>query len=101
MTILCANTDVQAMRAVPAANRLQLGRQITAGLGAGGRPEIGRAAAEEALPEIIEALQGASLCFIAAGLGGWHGNRCRPGHRQSGTRPRHPDYWCGDEAVRL
>ena len=78
MTLLCANTDVQAMRAVPAANRLQLGRQITAGLGAGGRPEIGRAAAEEALPEIIEALQGASLCFIAAGLGGGTGTGAAP-----------------------
>ncbi|MBN9993927.1 hypothetical protein JJD03_15070, partial [Listeria monocytogenes] len=66
------------MRAVPTANRLQLGRQITAGLGAGGRPEIGRAAAEEALPEIIEALQGASLCFIATGLGGGTGTGAAP-----------------------
>jgi cell division protein FtsZ len=78
MKILCANTDVQAMRAVPTANRLQLGRQITAGLGAGGRPEIGRAAAEEALPEILEALQGASLCFIATGLGGGTGTGAAP-----------------------
>jgi cell division protein FtsZ len=78
MRIVCANTDVQAMRAVPVANRLQLGRHCTAGLGAGGRPEIGRAAAEEALPEIVEALRGASLCFIAAGLGGGTGTGAAP-----------------------
>lgn len=78
MTVVCANTDMQAMRAVPAANRLQLGRQCTAGLGAGGRPEVGRAAAEEALPEIVERLRGASLCFIAAGLGGGTGTGAAP-----------------------
>ena len=78
MKIVCANTDVQALRAAPSANQLQLGRLVTGGLGAGARPEIGRAAAEEALPEIIEALQGTSLCFIAAGLGGGTGTGAAP-----------------------
>lgn len=78
MKIICANTDVQALRAVPAASRLQLGRNLTGGLGAGTRAEIGRAAAEEAMPEIIRALEGSSLCFIAAGLGGGTGTGAAP-----------------------
>jgi cell division protein FtsZ len=78
MKIICANTDVQALRAAPSANQLQLGRQLTGGLGAGARPEVGRAAAEEALPEIVEALLGTSLCFIAAGLGGGTGTGAAP-----------------------
>lgn len=78
MKIVCANTDVQALRTVPFGHRLQLGRDLTAGLGAGGRPEIGRAAAEEALPEIVAALKGMSVCFIAAGLGGGTGTGAGP-----------------------
>lgn len=78
MKIICANTDVQALRAAPSANQLQLGRHLTGGLGAGARPEVGRAAAEEALPEIREALRGTSLCFIAAGLGGGTGTGAAP-----------------------
>ncbi|MDB5703935.1 MAG: Cell division protein FtsZ [Sphingomonas bacterium] len=78
MKVICANTDVQALRAAPAANQLQLGRRLTGGLGAGARPEIGRAAAEEALPEIIEALEGSALCFVAAGLGGGTGTGAAP-----------------------
>ncbi|WP_052216201.1 cell division protein FtsZ [Sphingomonas sp. ERG5] len=78
MKIICANTDVQALRAVPAASRLQLGQSLTGGLGAGTRAEIGRAAAEEAMPEIVRALEGSSLCFIAAGLGGGTGTGAAP-----------------------
>jgi cell division protein FtsZ len=78
MKIICANTDVQALRAAPGANQLQLGRRLTAGLGAGAKPEIGRAAAEEALPEIDAALEGTGLCFIAAGLGGGTGTGAAP-----------------------
>ncbi|QNA85349.1 cell division protein FtsZ [Sphingomonas sp. So64.6b] len=78
MKILCANTDIQALRAVPAASRLQLGRKLTGGLGAGTRAEIGRAAAEEAMPDIVRALKGSSLCFVAAGLGGGTGTGAAP-----------------------
>lgn len=78
MKIFCANTDVQALRAAPSASHIQLGRGITGGLGAGARPEIGRAAAEESLPEIIEALDGTSLCFVAAGFGGGTGTGAAP-----------------------
>ncbi|MEP7006533.1 MAG: cell division protein FtsZ [Sphingomonas bacterium] len=78
MKIICANTDVQALRAAPSASQLQLGRMLTMGLGTGAKPEIGRAAAQEALPEINAALDGSGLCFIAAGLGGGTGTGAAP-----------------------
>ncbi len=78
MKIICANTDLQAMRLVPAASQIQLGRHLTGGLGAGARPEVGRAAAREALPEILAALDGTSLCFVAAGFGGGTGTGAAP-----------------------
>jgi len=58
--------------------RIQLGLKITQGLGAGSRPEIGRAAAEETLDEIIQSLEGAHMCFIAAGMGGGTGTGAAP-----------------------
>lgn len=78
MKIICANTDMQALRVAPGPNQLQLGRQLTRGLGAGAKPEIGRAAAQEALPEIVAALKGSALCFVAAGLGGGTGTGAAP-----------------------
>jgi cell division protein FtsZ len=75
---LVANTDSQALRASLAERRIQLGRRLTSGLGAGSREEVGRAAAEEALPEIVEALEGAHMCFIAAGMGGGTGTGAAP-----------------------
>ena len=73
-----ANTDAQALNHSTADRRLQLGLKITQGLGAGSRPEIGRAAAEETLDEIIQALDGAHMCFIAAGMGGGTGTGAAP-----------------------
>ncbi|MGH6783643.1 MAG: cell division protein FtsZ, partial [Sphingomicrobium sp.] len=70
---IVANTDAQALNTSHADRRLQLGLRITQGLGAGSRPEIGRAAAEETLEEIEQALAGAHMCFIAAGMGGGTG----------------------------
>ena len=67
---IVANTDAQALNASSADRRIQLGLKITQGLGAGSRPEIGRAAAEETFDEIERALEGAHMCFIAAGMGG-------------------------------
>jgi cell division protein FtsZ len=75
---IVANTDAQALNASPANHRIQLGPRITQGLGAGSRPEIGKAAAEEALQEIEEALEGAHMCFIAAGMGGGTGTGAAP-----------------------
>jgi len=73
-----ANTDAQALNSSVADRRIQLGLKITQGLGAGSRPEIGRAAAEESLDEIIAALEGAHMCFIAAGMGGGTGTGAAP-----------------------
>src|SRR3954447_13286674 len=73
-----ANTDAQALNASVADRRIQLGLKITQGLGAGSRPEIGRAAAEETLEEIEAALNGAHMCFIAAGMGGGTGTGAAP-----------------------
>ena len=73
-----ANTDAQALNNSTADRRIQLGLKITQGLGAGSRPEIGRAAAEETLDEIIQSLEGAHMCFIAAGMGGGTGTGAAP-----------------------
>jgi len=75
---IVANTDAQALNNSTADRRIQLGLKITQGLGAGSRPEIGRAAAEETLEEIINALDGAHMCFIAAGMGGGTGTGAAP-----------------------
>jgi cell division protein FtsZ len=73
-----ANTDAQALNASPAEFRIQLGPDITQGLGAGSRPEVGRAAAEETLEQVKAALSGAHMCFIAAGMGGGTGTGAAP-----------------------
>ena len=75
---IVANTDAQALNASTADRRIQLGLRITQGLGAGSRPEIGRAAAEETLDEILQSLEGAHMCFIAAGMGGGTGTGAAP-----------------------
>ena len=73
-----ANTDAQALNASVADRRIQLGLKITQGLGAGSRPEIGRAAAEETIEDIERALDGSHMCFIAAGMGGGTGTGAAP-----------------------
>ncbi len=75
---IVANTDAQALNTSIADRRIQLGLKITQGLGAGSRPEIGRAAAEETLDEIERALEGTHMCFIAAGMGGGTGTGAAP-----------------------
>lgn len=75
---IVANTDAQALNASPAEHRIQLGPDITQGLGAGSRPEVGRAAAEETLEQVKSALAGAHMCFIAAGMGGGTGTGAAP-----------------------
>ncbi len=73
-----ANTDAQALAQSKTDRRIQLGASITQGLGAGSRPEVGRAAAEEAIEEIIAELDGANMMFIAAGMGGGTGTGGAP-----------------------
>jgi cell division protein FtsZ len=72
------NTDAQALNNSIADNRIQLGPDMTQGLGAGARPEVGRAAAEETLEDIERALDGVHMCFIAAGMGGGTGTGAAP-----------------------
>ncbi|WP_017444416.1 cell division protein FtsZ [Gayadomonas joobiniege] len=75
---VAANTDAQALRASSAGMTIQLGRDVTKGLGAGANPEIGRKSAEEDRQVIEEAIRGADMVFIAAGMGGGTGTGAAP-----------------------
>ncbi len=75
---IVANTDAQALSQSLCQRRIQLGTNLTAGLGAGSRPDVGRGAAEEALDEIIRQLQGSNMVFITAGMGGGTGTGAAP-----------------------
>jgi len=75
---IVANTDLQALRMSRAAIKIQLGVKLTNGLGAGANPEIGRKAALEDSDKIIEALEGADMIFVTAGLGGGTGTGATP-----------------------
>lgn len=73
-----ANTDAQALAHSSASRKIQLGLEITQGLGAGARPEIGKIAAEEAKEEIARELEGVNMVFITAGMGGGTGSGAAP-----------------------
>ena len=75
---ICANTDVQALNNSAAKTLLQLGRNITKGLGAGSDPEIGRQAALEDRDRIMDVLDGADMVFITSGMGGGTGTGAAP-----------------------
>lgn len=75
---IVANTDAQALRNSKAPVKIQLGRQLTKGLGAGTKAEVGREAALEDRESLVEALKGADLVFIAAGMGGGTGTGAAP-----------------------
>jgi cell division protein FtsZ len=75
---IAANTDVQALQLSNAAVKLQLGVKLTSGLGAGSNPDVGRRAALEDSDKIIEALEGADMVFVTAGLGGGTGTGAAP-----------------------
>ncbi|MCB1560182.1 MAG: cell division protein FtsZ [Xanthomonadales bacterium] len=75
---ICANTDAQAISSVGAKTLLQLGSNVTKGLGAGANPEVGRQAALEDRERIQETLQGADMVFITAGMGGGTGTGAAP-----------------------
>lgn len=75
---IVANTDIQALSANPAPTRIQLGRGLTKGLGAGANPEIGKKAAMEDIQLIQECLQGADMVFVTAGMGGGTGTGAAP-----------------------
>ncbi len=73
-----ANTDAQALAQSKAPSRVQIGVKVTEGLGAGARPSVGAAAAEESIEEIVDHLAGAHMCFITAGMGGGTGTGAAP-----------------------
>ena len=73
-----ANTDAQALQQSNATAKIQMGMKVTEGLGAGARPTVGAAAAEETIEEIVDHLAGAHMCFITAGMGGGTGTGAAP-----------------------
>ncbi|GGA07869.1 cell division protein FtsZ [Neptunicoccus cionae] len=73
-----ANTDAQALQSTKATCKIQLGEKITEGLGAGARPSVGAAAAEESIEQIVDHLVGSHMCFITAGMGGGTGTGGAP-----------------------
>ncbi|MBD3678975.1 MAG: cell division protein FtsZ [Rhodobacteraceae bacterium] len=73
-----ANTDAQALAQSSAAAKIQMGLKVTEGLGAGARPSVGAASAEETIEEIVDHLAGAHMCFITAGMGGGTGTGAAP-----------------------
>ncbi|WP_425084970.1 cell division protein FtsZ [Ruegeria profundi] len=73
-----ANTDAQALQQSQSSARVQLGVKVTEGLGAGARPTVGAAAAEESIEQIVDHLAGAHMCFITAGMGGGTGTGAAP-----------------------
>jgi len=73
-----ANTDAQALQHSNAAAKIQIGIKVTEGLGAGARPTVGAAAAEESIEAIVDHLAGAHMCFITAGMGGGTGTGAAP-----------------------
>ncbi len=75
---ICANTDAQALKDIQARTILQLGNNITRGLGAGANPDVGRQSALEDRERIAEVLQGADMVFITAGMGGGTGTGAAP-----------------------
>ncbi len=76
--LVACNTDVQALAGSVATQKIQLGRQVTRGLGAGGDPELGFSAAEEAVEEIRAAVEGVPLVIVCTGLGGGTGSGAAP-----------------------
>ena len=75
---IVANTDAQSLRTSKAPVKLQLGRELTKGLGAGSKPDVGTAAAHENREQLVDAIKGADLVFIAAGMGGGTGTGAAP-----------------------
>ncbi len=75
---VCANTDAQALAMSKSERLIQLGAHVTEGLGAGSQPEVGRAAAEECIDEIMDHLSHTHMCFVTAGMGGGTGTGAAP-----------------------
>jgi cell division protein FtsZ len=98
---IAVNTDAQALLMSDADVKLDIGRELTRGLGAGSDPEVGRQAAEEHREEIEEVLKGADMVFITAGKGGGTGTGAAPGRRRDRQEPRRAHHRRGHPPVRL
>ena len=75
---IAINTDGQALNLSKAESRIQIGEKLTRGLGAGANPDIGKKAAEESREQIEDAIQGADMVFVTAGMGGGTGTGAAP-----------------------
>jgi cell division protein FtsZ len=95
-----ANTDAQQLQLSRAEKRIQLGPHITQGNGAGGRPEIGKASADEAAEDLAQHLENTHMVFITAGMGGGTGTGAA-GDRAHGEGSRDSHGRRGDETVRV
>ena len=98
---IAVNTDAQALLMSDADLKLDIGRQLTRGLGAGSDPEVGKLAAEEHRAEIEEALKGADMVFITAGKGGGTGTGRRACRGRDRQEPRGADHRRGHPPVHL
>ena len=98
---VAANTDAQALETSLAATKIQLGPQLTRGLGAGGTPEMGRKAALEDMQRLSEVLQGADMVFVTAGMGGGTGTGAAPVISQVAKDLGALNCGCCDQTIRL
>jgi cell division protein FtsZ len=90
---ITVNTDAQALARCRSDVRIQIGRKLTRGLGAGARPEVGRSALEENADDVRKALAGADLVFVTGGDGRRHRHRRRPPHRRDRARAGGAHRW--------
>jgi len=88
---IVVNTDAQVLDVNPAHKKIQIGRELTNGLGAGANPEVGKRAIEENRQDFATALGAPDLVFITAGMGGGDRNRSFTGDRRNRSRSRSPD----------
>jgi cell division GTPase FtsZ len=98
---IAINTDAQALLMSDADVKLDVGRDLTRGLGAGADPEVGRKAAEDHADEIEEVLKGADMVFVTAGEGGGTGTGGAPVVAKIAQGPRRADHRCRDASVHL
>jgi len=96
---IVANTDAQALRMSKAPVKIQIGSQLTKGLGAGAEPSVGKDAAAENREQLAEVLSGADMVFIAAGLGGGTGTGAAPVIADVAKGNGRPDRRCRDQAL--
>ena len=96
---IAINTDIQALKKSSATRQIQIGAKLTHGLGAGAKPEIGEASAQESRDEIAEAIADADMVFITAGMGGGTGPGAASQLLQSPSSLRAQERWRGQRRV--